>query len=508
MQIADVGDTTQAANSMSEPGAILCPFCRKENSPAAQFCIHCGKDVILNNDSPTDPLRYRITRVIKEGGQGAVYEGVDDQGYPYAIKEMHDHFTDPAERDDSLRRFNAEARLLESLSHPSIPRVYSHFTDAGRHYLTMELVQGEDLDQIATREGAISEAQVLEWADQICEVLAYLHQQGLIYRDVKPSNIMIDQEGRVKVVDFGIAKVFKPNERGTLIGTPGYAPPEQYQGMATTSSDLYALAATLHHLLTGRDPTSQPPFSFPPARDVNVQVSRRTSDAIQKALSMNPEDRFGSVSEFRAMLRPLTSNQAAARHNAPAVAAQSQAAQAAPPASTTTGAAMPPPPSALSPISTPPPPPAPTPPPAAKQQPQQQQHPPPTSRGILRARLSVLVVVVILLGLAVAAYATLTGMRSPGGSPDGDKNRKVNEYFEAEIEIAVPADTNDKAIRATFWRAFEEQAEQHYGQDIGVNQNINPFLGVGNGQNWEIVDHEPGDTLRYRATMRARVESE
>src|SRR5207249_7777243 len=104
--------------------------------------------------------------------------------------------------------------------------------------------------------------------------------------------------------DFGIAKVFQRAERGTQIGTPGYAPPEQYQGIATPESDIYALGATLHHLLTGRDPRDEPPFSFPPVYGLNPSVSKRTSDAILRALQMKPEDRYRSVAEFRAALRP------------------------------------------------------------------------------------------------------------------------------------------------------------------------------------------------------------
>ncbi|MCG8346707.1 MAG: protein kinase [Chloroflexales bacterium] len=296
--------------SMVEASAnILCPICHKANlyRPKARYCQHCGHSIVLNDDPPTDHRRYYITRIIKQGGQGAVYAGRDVEGRIYAIKEMLDRFTNPKERAEAIDRFNEEAKLLQGLSHPRIPRVYSHFTDEGRHYLTMDFVQGEDLDQIVERHGPLLETQVLKWADQICDVLQYLHDRRLVYRDMKPSNVMIEHStGNVKLVDFGIAKLLKPTERGTQIGTPGYAPPEQYQGFAMPASDIYALAATLHHVLTGRDPTTEAPFSFPPARNLNVKISRRTSDALEKALRMKPEDRFGTVTEFRAMLRPLS----------------------------------------------------------------------------------------------------------------------------------------------------------------------------------------------------------
>ena len=275
---------------------ILCPICRAPNRPDARFCQQCGKDVLLDSI-------YRITRVIKEGGMGVVYHAIDGDGEQYAVKEMHDRFTDAAERVEGIERFIDEAKVLRNLKgHPAIPRVYRSFIDEGRYYLSMEFIVGEDLEDRLAREPRFPEVQVLHWADQLCDVLEYLHDNGLIYRDMKPSNVMITPEDDVKVVDFGIAKLLQPGQRGTMIGTPGYAPPEQYQGIATPQSDVYALAATLHHLVTGRDPREEPPFSFPPARDVRPDISRPLSDTLEKALEMEVADRFRSVSEFRRAL--------------------------------------------------------------------------------------------------------------------------------------------------------------------------------------------------------------
>lgn len=275
---------------------ILCPICRAPNRPDARYCQQCGKDVLLDNI-------YRITRVIKEGGMGVVYHAVDGDGEPYAVKEMHDRFTDADERVEGIERFKDEARLLRNLKgHPAIPRVYRSFIDEGRYYLSMEFIVGEDLEDRLARTPRFEEAQVLRWADQLCDVLEYLHDNGLIYRDMKPSNVMITPEDDVKVVDFGIAKLLQPGQRGTMIGTPGYAPPEQYQGIASPQSDVYALAATLHHLVTGRDPREEPPFTFPPARDVRADISPQFSDALEKALEMEVVDRFRTISEFRRAL--------------------------------------------------------------------------------------------------------------------------------------------------------------------------------------------------------------
>jgi serine/threonine-protein kinase len=313
--------TPDTTTPMTEAQRILCPFCHKPNVRRARFCQECGRDVILNNNGPR---RYVITRIIKKGGQGAVYETIGDDNKIYAVKELLDRFVDPKERAEAIEHFGEEARLLENLKHPSIPRVHAHFKDEGRQYLAMDFVNGEDLEEILKRAGALAEPKVLEWADQICNVLAHLHDRGLIYRDMKPSNIMIEHEtGNVKLIDFGIAQVFQPTGRGAQIGTPGYAPPEQYQGIATVQSDIYALGATLHHMLTGRDPRDEAPFSFPPIRELKPTVSQRTADAIARALQMKPEERYRSAPEFRASLRRLAAHPAQVRR-APAPVVQPQ----------------------------------------------------------------------------------------------------------------------------------------------------------------------------------------
>ncbi len=277
--------------TMAEARRILCPNCHKPNLRRAKFCQECRHDMVLNNDGP----QYFITRVIKEGGQGAVFETIGEDGQVYAVKEMLDRFTDPKERAEAVTRFEAEAAMLRRLSHPRIPKVYVDFKDEGRQYLAMEFVRGQDLEDIIKKQGALPEQQVLTWADQICEVLDYLHNhkpEPIIFRDMKPSNIMIQPDGSLKLIDFGIAKVFQKAERGTQIGTPGYAPPEQYQGLATIESDIYALGATLHHALTGRDPRDEPPFSFPPVYALRPTVSKRTSEG---APARPPDEARGSL---------------------------------------------------------------------------------------------------------------------------------------------------------------------------------------------------------------------
>ncbi len=305
---------------------ILCPICRASNRADARFCQQCGNDVLLDNI-------YRITRVIKEGGMGVVYQAVDEDGEVYAVKEMHDRFTNDEDREEGIQRFVDEAKLLRALrGHPNIPKVYRSFIDEGRYYLSMEFIFGEDLEDILKRQKRFAEPQVLQWADQLCDVLEFMHANGLIYRDMKPSNVMITRNGDVKVVDFGIAKLLQPGQRGTMVGTPGYAPPEQYQGITTPQSDVYALGATLHHLLTGRDPRDEPPFTFPPARAIRPDISPQTSQALEKALQMEMVDRFQSVGQLRAALPiPTEERRGAQAFSLPPASGSTRRVDAAPP---------------------------------------------------------------------------------------------------------------------------------------------------------------------------------
>ncbi|MFN2119041.1 MAG: serine/threonine protein kinase, partial [Anaerolineales bacterium] len=214
---------------------------------------------------------------------GAVYRA-RDLHFPnvtklVAVKEMVNTVPDPLARPAIVQNFEREANLLATLNHPAIPRIYDYFTQEDRSYLVLEFVHGKDLEAIINEtSGFLMEDQVLTWAIQVCDVLSFLHRHKpdpIIFRDMKPSNIMIDTDGNVKLVDFGIARSFQVGQRGTMIGTEGYSPPEQYRGEAAPSTDLYALGATLHHALTRRDPRLEPPFSFGerPVRRINSRIS-------------------------------------------------------------------------------------------------------------------------------------------------------------------------------------------------------------------------------------------
>jgi serine/threonine protein kinase len=286
---------------------IECPNCNIENRPTAHFCAACRYKFPVGEVLGGE---YRVTRMLKVGGMGAVYEA-ESAGQRFAIKEMRDRFVSNKERQEAVNRFLREAMTLAKLDHPRIPKVYHHFIEGDRYYLVMDFVQGEDLAEMLARApgGRLPEQQVIEWGLQICEVLAYLHcqPQPVIFRDMKPANLMVTPQGKIKLIDFGIARLFNPAQRGgaSLVGTPGYAAPEQYQGVAEPRSDIYGLGAALHHLLTGRDPTdtSQQLFAFAPLRHYDPHLSPALEQVIQRALAMKMEDRFGSVEEMRQALQ-------------------------------------------------------------------------------------------------------------------------------------------------------------------------------------------------------------
>jgi outer membrane protein assembly factor BamB/tRNA A-37 threonylcarbamoyl transferase component Bud32 len=253
--------------------------------------------------------RYLIQDVIGVGGMGSVYRA-RDLHFPnvvklVAVKEMINTAPDPLIRQTIVQNFEREANLLATLNHPSIPRIYDYFSEENRSYLVIEYIHGKDLEAIISEnDGFLTEEQVLTWGIELCDVLSFLHNHKpdpIIFRDMKPSNVMIDHNGDVKLVDFGIAKTFQFGQKGTMIGTEGYSPPEQYRGEATPLADLYALGATLHHALSRRDPRMEPPFSFEerPLRKINPGVSPEVEEVISIALQYNPEDRFPTASEMK-----------------------------------------------------------------------------------------------------------------------------------------------------------------------------------------------------------------
>jgi len=259
--------------------------------------------------------RYEIIKVLGLGGMGAVYQARDLRftgvARLCALKEMTCTAPDPQVRRLAIQNFDREANILASLNHAAIPKIYDYFTEGIRSYLVEEYIEGVDLEaMLGDMEQMLSQERVVDWAIQICDVLSYLHSQDppIVFRDMKPSNIMLRPPNHIVLIDFGIARVFEAGQKGTMIGTEGYSPPEQYRGVANPQGDIYALGATLHHLLTRRDPRLEPPFTFheEPPRLLNPAVSEELEAVVMKALEYEPEKRFRSATDMKdALVRSL-----------------------------------------------------------------------------------------------------------------------------------------------------------------------------------------------------------
>ena len=239
--------------------------------------------------------RYRLLHVLGEGGMKRVFAAEDTKlnNRACAVAELLDATTDRAQRQANRAGFEREADLLLELDNEYIPKVLDRFSDGNLHYLVMELVPGMNLEQCVARAGGrIDQSAALDFAAQILRALHYLHSQSppIVFRDLKPDNVMITPEKRIKLIDFGIARHFT-KARGTMIGTQGYAAPEQYKGQVDPRSDIYAFGALMHRILSGRDPQSEPPFSFPPILSRCPTINPRLARLIDRCLSTDADKR-------------------------------------------------------------------------------------------------------------------------------------------------------------------------------------------------------------------------
>src|SRR2546428_2119938 len=257
--------------------------------------------------------RYKIEQSVAAGGMGAVYRAIDVRfdDEPCAVKEMLDDFQKDVDRNQAVEWFKREAKLLLKLNHPYIPRVRDSFVENDRHYLVMDFIEGRTLTELLAKEGnvpglegahGVSEARARSWAQQLCNVLAYLHRQNppIIFRDLKPSNIMVTDQDEIRLIDFGIARTFQSQRQSTIIMTIGYAPPEQLHGMPEPRSDLYALGATLHRLLTHHEAANNKPnlYTFPTIRSLRPDVSPGFDQVIMKALAFTVDQRWANAAEM------------------------------------------------------------------------------------------------------------------------------------------------------------------------------------------------------------------
>jgi serine/threonine protein kinase len=252
--------------------------------------------------------RYRIISLIKAGGMGAVYQAEDTKmgSRVCAIKQMLDSFTDPSERQAAIDRFLSEIGVLSSLRHPNIPQVTDHFLERNSFYFVMEYIEGKDLSTILHSEGypGLDEERVIKIALQVCEALKYIHTLEIpfAHRDIKPSNlIQRHKDARILLIDFGIARVTNPQE-GFWIGTPGYASPEQQYGKPEPRSDIYALGASMHELLSGKRPKD---FEFSCFADLGIKVSNAMEQLVTEMLQWNPDDRVQTALDVQDVLKAI-----------------------------------------------------------------------------------------------------------------------------------------------------------------------------------------------------------
>ncbi len=302
-----------------------CPYCGAENRDEERFCEHCGafldsatattsqgESGNANNAHSLDPGsqlqngRYVIKKILGQGGMGSLALAIDTRlaDKLVVIKELISEQADPTE---DVRNFKREVQTLAHLDHPLIPGVTDHFQEGSRYFMVQEYVEGENLEARMERvKRPMEEQDALRYAAEVLNILDYLEQQTppIVHRDIKPANIIIGaKDQRAHLVDFGIARAYAPSnvprKQTTALGTPGYAPPEQYQGNAEPRSDLYALAATLHHLITNRDPTEYPPFQFPPVRTLNPRLSPDIEAILIRALQLDSNQRYQTALEMK-----------------------------------------------------------------------------------------------------------------------------------------------------------------------------------------------------------------
>ncbi|MCE1248512.1 MAG: protein kinase [Firmicutes bacterium] len=294
--------------------ALYCDDCGFQNRDDAKFCNSCGFHLTPHSPAHSHSAgpvllngRYKIIREVKSGAMGCVYKAEDTAlDNVVAVKML---FSNPGGMDsqDAEEHFQREARILAKLHHKGLPKVIDYFSapdlygNGNVHYLVMTFVEGEDLESYIKHERLpLPVEKVLDISFQILDILKYLHseQPAIIYRDIKPSNIMLSGD-KVFLVDFGIARVFSNTHQGTMVGTPGYAPPEQYKGFTDKRSDIYSLGVLMHYLLTGIDPENPnvQPFTFRKISGINTKADPKLCEIVEIMVNILPDKRLQSVED-------------------------------------------------------------------------------------------------------------------------------------------------------------------------------------------------------------------
>lgn len=297
-----------------------CSSCGGANPPAATVCFACGLSLKitapLQQDFSNHPLlqqRYRILMQLGKGGSSAVYKAEDTllNDHLVAIKAISLRGLKPQEMIEATEAFNREILLLSDLKHPSVPHIHNSFSDNENWYLVMDFIEGATLEQHLedTRDGQLPIGEVIEIGLMLCTVLDYLHthQPPVIFRDLKPANVMLKPDGRIVLIDFGIARHFKPGQaKDTMpFGSPGYAAPEQYGRVQTSPrADIYSLGVMLHQLLTGDDP-SQTRFRFAPLQFQDQPALAGLEKLIMQMVEMEVDKRPESIAVVKEELQRI-----------------------------------------------------------------------------------------------------------------------------------------------------------------------------------------------------------
>ena len=260
--------------------------------------------VPLSNGKALQGGRLTVEKQIAFGGLSAIYLAQLNAKESVVLKEFVIHDTDSEIATKALELFQREAQLLAKLNHPQIARVRDHFTEDGRTYVLLDYVRGEDLRKLVHTQGPQKEAQVLKWAEEIANILFYLHSQKppVVHRDLTPDNLVLSQNNKITIIDFGAANDYMGTATGTLVGKQAYISPEQFRGEANAQSDIYSLGATMHFLLTGHEPeplTQSSPSSI-------TKVSEFMNRLVEDCTAFDEEERIKSAEEFIERLQAKT----------------------------------------------------------------------------------------------------------------------------------------------------------------------------------------------------------
>ncbi|GCE05887.1 serine/threonine protein kinase [Dictyobacter aurantiacus] len=299
---------------------IYCSHCGASNHKEEVHCFACGH-TLADADAPADTTapeillqqRYRLLNKIGEGGFSIVYRAEDIQTRQVvAVKAVSLRGLSAQEKIEATDAFNREVTILTKLTHRNLPRLYRHFSDAECWYMVMDYIEGETLEKYLERHQQMPFRleEVLDIGTILCDVLDYLHsnQPPIIFRDLKPANIMVTSAGYIYVIDFGIARQFKQGKPKDTIpfGSPGYAAPEQYgKAQTTPRSDIYSLGAILHQLMTGSDP-SQSPFAFAPLPNLHQQAVAKLDTLLQRMVALDSQRRPDSMVEVQESLQEIS----------------------------------------------------------------------------------------------------------------------------------------------------------------------------------------------------------